>query len=238
MSITALTGTPGSGKSCNTVRLLSVWLKSNRTVMTNFELNPDVVAKYKKGYRGEVICMDNSQLTVGFLVAYALKHFKKGREGQCLLVIDEAGVLFNPERAKSDKKDMIAWRNFFRQHRKFGYDIYLVTQSLRSSIDRQIREMVETETKHRKINQCGLFGAVLSMVTRRSFFITISTWPGGGNMQLGKDFFMYRKAFGKMYDSFKVFSDFDLSDGLAFLAEMEERKGVAALPPGALAVTK
>lgn len=83
-----------------------------------------------------LVFVSNEELTVKFLIEYALKNHIEGKEAQTLLVIDEAQSLFNPR--DFNRKDRKDFNYFFSLHRKLGYSIILVTQNDRL-LDRQIR---------------------------------------------------------------------------------------------------
>lgn len=195
------TGTPGSGKSIHAAQDVIFWLRRGKVVIANYPINEEAVGKCK----AHAIYWDNSELTVARLVQYAWQYHKIGKEGQTLVIIDEAQVKFNCR--DMNRKDRQDWVNFFTQHRKLGFDIILITQFDRM-IDRQIRAMAETETKHRKLNNFGFGGGVLTLLTLgRSWFIAIDFWYGGNRLQLGHRVFMYRKRYGDVSDSYRLFSD-------------------------------
>ena len=95
--------------------------------------------------------MDNSELTVQALTDYARKNHKIGKEGQTLVVIDECQVKFNSR--DFGKKDRMDWVVFFTQHRKYGFDPFILIAQYDRMIDRQITCLIESEHKHRKVEQ-------------------------------------------------------------------------------------
>lgn len=231
MSITLYTGTPGSGKSFHAARDIVAWLKRGKPLISNFPVNPECVMKKLGKGTLNVSYSDNSDLTVDSLVAYHKKHLKFGVEHQCLVVIDEAQVLFNCR--DFGKKDRNAWVQFFPQHRKLGYDFLLITQHDRM-IDRQIRNVIETEVRHRKLNNYGTGGAVLSLFTGMStWFIAIEYWYGGNKLMLGKQMFRYQKKYEKVYDSYRLFTDMAGLSGAGDTAGWPQGRGpaVAPVPP-------
>ena len=191
------TGTPGSGKSLHLARIIMTRLnskfikKSNRNVIANFEINE----KYNKG--GKFVCCENENLTPDFLIKYAFENHELGKENQCLLCLDECGILFNARDWLSNKNRM-DWIKFFTQHRKLGYEIYLITQQDRI-IDRQIRNLAEYEVKHRKINNFKI-GQLLPFPA----FVAIYLWSEV-NQKINSEFFVYRKKYGDLYNSYKLF---------------------------------
>lgn len=102
---------------------------------------------------------------------------------------------------------------FFSQHRKLGFNVILITQSDRM-LDRQIRPLIETEVRHRKLNNYGFGGLLLSLFSfGRSWFIAIDYWYGGNKLKLGHTVFPFRKRYSEVYDSYKLFSDMVTAGG-------------------------
>ena len=208
MSIQLYTGTPGSGKSFHAAKDIVRWMKRDRGLICNFPVNEGFVGKKLKAH---VEYWDNSELTAERLVAYALDHHKIGKEGQTLVVIDECQIIFNCR--DFGRKDRNAWVTFFAQHRKLGYNVILITQSDRM-LDRQTRSLVEEEVKHRKLNNYGFGGIILSLLTfGRTWFIAIYYWYGGNRLKLDQTVFPYRKRYSEVYDSYKLFSDMVTAGG-------------------------
>lgn len=102
---------------------------------------------------------------------------------------------------------------FFSQHRKLGFNVILITQSDRM-LDRQIRSLIETEVRHRKLNNYGFGGLFLSLFSFGcSWFIAIDYWYGGNKLKLGQTVFPFRKRYSEVYDSYKLFSDMVTAGG-------------------------
>lgn len=193
------TGTPGSGKSLNTAK--DIYLKCKRKknyVLANFEVNKKLL-KYKENY------LEFDMLTVNpqFFIDWSIKNLEPRKEGQALIIIDECQLIFNAREWQSSKNRM-AWIQFFTQHRKFGYNIILITQYDRM-VDRQIRALVEYEVVHRKINNYKM-GRFLPC----SAFVAVSKWYGINEI-VSRDFFIYKKKYSKLYDSYKSWQREDLA---------------------------
>ena len=211
-------GTPGAGKSLHMAKDIIERLEKGRDVIGNFPINQDIFYRkkikfsFKKGSRGFSLVkvkkrgmgrftyIENGKISVRWLVDYAKKNHKRGKENQTLLCIDECQCKFNPR--EFQRKDRLPWNNFFSQHRKLGYNIILVTQTDRL-LDRQIKAILEYEVKHRKINNYGI-ACLLPIKT----FIAIEYWYGVRE-RVGSDFFVYKKRYGSFYDSFAIF-DYDV----------------------------
>lgn len=190
------TGTPGSGKSLDAARdILRAVNISKKTVIANFPVNE----KYFRKGHGQFIYKDNSELTVEFLIKYSIQNNKMGKEGQTLLVIDEAQCIFN-SRDTLYAKDRMLWIKFFSQHRKFGYNIILIAQFDRM-LDRQIRSLVEYEVIHRKVNNFKI-----GFLVPFPLFVKVETWYGMKE-KTSSQFYLYRKKLNGLYDSYKAFDN-------------------------------
>jgi zona occludens toxin len=218
-------GTPGSGKSLHTAQDICVKLGRGHRVIANFPVNLDEIkkkpfrrflertgCKFKEGQFekeiGEFVYKDNSELTVSYLVGYARKHHKLGKEGQTLLIIDECSVQFNPR--DFGRKDRDRWIKFFQHHRKLGYNVILISQNDRL-IDRQIRSFIEYDVKHRKANNFKALGMIMTLM-HIQLFVAVSYWYSVRE-KTGIEFFTYKKFFSKVYDSYVMFDD-SILDGL------------------------
>ena len=201
MSIWLYTGTPGSGKSFHAAKDIVSRLKRPGGLIANFPINEEIIPDKKR--KSHVEYWDNSELSAARLVAYAMDHHQLGKEGQTLVIIDECQIIFNCR--DFGRKDRAAWVTLFSQHRKLGFNFVLITQNDRM-LDKQIRALIETEIRHRKLNNYG-FGGLLISLTGMTWFVAIEYWYGGNKLMLGKQLFAYRKKYSKVYDSYKLFSD-------------------------------
>ena len=194
-------GTPGSGKSMHAAKTIVEWSKRGKGVICNFPVCLDHIRRVKK----QPVYLDNSEITVQALTDYAYRNHIAGKESQTLVVLDEAQVLFNSRSYLT--KDRKEWCTFFSQHRHYGFDFILIAQFDRM-LDKQIRFLIETEYKHRKLNNYGIGGTILQLATlNSSWFICIEYWYGGNKLKLGSEIFKYRKAYGKIYDTFAIFDE-------------------------------
>lgn len=201
--ITLYSGTPGSGKSYHAAKDIIKRFSRGGGLICNFPLAiPDNI---KPADDLRVAYWDNADITPQRLTAYAQKYHKIGVEGQTLVVIDEAQVIFNcREFSATDRKD---WVKFFTQHRKLGFNMLLITQWDRM-LDRQIRVLIENEVKHRKLNNYGFGGGLLQLLTFGStWFIAIEYWYGGNKLLLSREIFRYSPKVSRIYDSYKMFDD-------------------------------
>lgn len=205
MAIECYSGTPGSGKSYDVARHLIDLYHSHKHVICNFPVNEKLVKKHRKNFpNAQTIYLDNADITVDYFVAFAHKYHKIGVENQCYVYIDEAQILVNcRDFAAKDRMSLIA---FFSQHRHYGYNFILITQSIRM-IDRQIRNLVETEVVHRKINNYGIGGKIITLLLWRPVFAAVSKWTGGNGLVTNREHFIFQASTAKLYDSYRIFND-------------------------------
>ena len=227
MAITLYSGTPGSGKSyriadkiaysallgklgyiCNfpvdlenfsirdIFRPLLKGKKENSLGKRIFEKLPYRLTHNK--IRGHPLYLDNSEITVQFLKDYAREHHVVGKEGQTVVVIDEAGIKFNCRNFA--EKDRQEWLNFFATHRHYGYDFILIAQSDRQ-LDRQIRYCIEQEEKHYKLANFNWFGAFLAWISGGNLFVVHKMWYGFHGERNGTDVVRYRRKVASIYDT-------------------------------------
>lgn len=191
------TGTPGSGKSLDTARMIKGQLLLKRPVICNFPISNKV-----KNYK-YFTYKTNEELTVDYLTDFARNYFgtKRVKEGQITLVIDECQMLFNAR--DWSKKDRSGWNRFFQIHRHFGFDVVLVTQ-FDSMIDKQIRSLVEYEIIHRKVSNYGLKGYLLQLLfLAPTLFVRVKMWYP---MKQKVDSYFYRgkKSLYSLYDTYAL----------------------------------
>lgn len=87
-------GTPGSGKSLDTARVILNTIRVKKPIICNFSINVPAKMQDKSKY---FHFWSNDELSVDRLVAFSRDYFSnhKFKEGAITLVIDEAQLLFN-----------------------------------------------------------------------------------------------------------------------------------------------
>lgn len=219
-------GTPGSGKSLRVARdIKQKLLLRKQNVIGNMYINFKYLRTshfkvkvnsmfnklfkknlfktvYKKNI-GNYYYISNDKMTVDFLYNYAKKFHVYGKEGQTLLVIDEAQMLYSPTVIKLKKQEYphfrTDWLEFYTQHRRLGFNIILVSQFDRL-IDPQIRCLFEYNHIHRKVNNFGA-GWIFSLM-RMSLFVSVHYWYGI-RQKTGMEFFTYSKKYAEIFDSYE-----------------------------------
>lgn len=212
------TGSVGSGKSYHALELgLRVTgEKKNgqyRRVIANFPIIPKKSnfgtqkmkekkdEKFKERF-DRWIYID--EITPDFLMAQSIINGWYGKESMCLVVIDEAGIIFNARDWQSKGDVRNKWIKFLALSRKFGYDFIFVAQSDRM-IDRQIRNMCEYDVKHLKANN-SFFLSWLSLFKITLFMYSYNWYHTKLKANLRTA--LFRNKIGARYDTMRIF-DFE-----------------------------
>ena len=221
--IQIIQGTPGSGKSAVATVDMIEFLLSGGVVACNYSLVPGW--HYKLAERNLYVRLgfkDRDELAE----SYWKRAFKIGtsdtlyqlsdrlralvppgkdgrfREGAGRLYLDEAQLLFN-SRTWQKNKEFI---EFFTQHRKLGWDVYLIAHSV-EMIDSQIRFLIEYEARLRNLRKVKLFG--LLPVSPYPVFLSIVRYSGisaGAGMVAWRRLYALNKTYASLYDSMQVFA--------------------------------
>lgn len=198
-------GTPGSGKSCHQAEDIREFLNyEHGCIIANYAIDE---SKFKGAFkRGAIfVSTDNEDLTPEHLIQFSKMYFKKHKfkEGAIRLYIDECQIMFNNR--EWDAKGRKKWISFFTQHRKYGYDIYLISQFDRM-IDRQIRSLIEYEVKHRRLSNAGAKGILLDLFFGGRSYLAVKYWYPM-HEKLGVSVHHIRKKYYSLYDSYKDFGE-------------------------------
>lgn len=198
-------GTPGSGKSLHVAEDIYYKIRAGINIIANFAVDYDAIKPLPRRKKGAFIYAENWELSVEGLMGFARNFHRKkdGKilEGQTVIIIDECQMMFNARSWTAKSRN--EWCSFFTQHRKFGYDVILISQFDRL-VDRQIRSLIEYEYKHRKINNFKAFGKLLGFLCGGNLFIYIICWYGI-NEKVSHEFFRGKKKYYKLYNSYKLF---------------------------------
>lgn len=217
-------GTPGSGKSAVAVARAMAHVRAGGVVAANFSLVDgwaDVVARQSIMGRlsAEYRYSRASSLHSRFFRVDSLAAIKaidpkalavdlqasdgKYREGQGLLILDEAQLVFNSRRWEKN----FDWIEFFTQHRKLGWNVILIAHHL-DMIDSQIRPLAEFESRFRNLQKVKipLLGVPMAPIPT---FLVVRRYAGLG---AGASQVADRKVYplplwaARLYDSCLVFS--------------------------------
>lgn len=222
MPIDVYSGTPGSGKSLNAVKLILQRMLFGQRTITNFEIVPP------KGYKNsrQPIFWDNSQMTLKNIINFARKfHYRNIKGGypehQTLVIIDEAQLFFDKDFLTP--KTRRQWKYFFTQHRKLGFDFLLITQHV-SMLDTSIRNLLERETSHFKFENAPSTNFLMLLfywICRGlgiTLFFAVTGWVHNDRkMFRSRKFFHYRAWLANCYNTSNMFG-VDLDE---FIRELE-----------------
>ena len=221
------TGKPGNGKSLHMAEVIYNSLLKGVNVISNIQINMHAFDKAKhKEKLGQFIYISNREwLTnaykgqcakTGFsyidgLYNYAINFHERNKrgqimEGQTILVLDECQELFNTR--TWNRSDRLEWCQFFRMHRHYGFDCYLISQDDKV-IDKQIRSILQKEIEHRCINNYKAFGKLLGLFAGGKLFIAIErdyTLSGKKASRMTSSYFRGKKKFYEFYDSYELLS--------------------------------
>lgn len=225
MMIQIIQGTPGSGKSAVATVDMLEFLQDGGIVACNYDLVPgwqyhlaDTLPRVRWGMSDrhaiaasywrrafKVGTHDTIyQLSEKLLEIAPDRVDKRGRikEGTGRLYLDEAQFLFNSR----DWANNSGFIEFFTQHRKLGWDIYLIAHAA-DMIDKQIRLLIEYEARLRNLNKIKPFG--LFPVWPYPAFLSIVRYAGisaGAGEIAWRRLYRLRPEYASLYDSMEVFA--------------------------------
>ncbi|OPX01405.1 zonular occludens toxin domain-containing protein [Geobacillus sp. LEMMY01] len=222
--ISLYTGSVGSGKSYHALELGLQWVARGKHVVANFPIRPPgrfLPFRRRKWDRMLKNWHFNDEITVEYLMSLSMENGWFGRESQCLVIIDEAGIMFNSRDWMHERQSRQKWIKFLSQSRKFGFDFIFVCQSDRM-IDRQIRGLVEYEVKHRKANNASFF-KWLSLFKVTMFIYAYKWYQTKLPASVRVSF--YRSWVANRYDTMRIFN---LDDLIADMRAIYEGKVIPA----------
>ncbi|MBV5330634.1 MAG: hypothetical protein JZU65_23890 [Chlorobium sp.] len=223
--IQIIQGTPGSGKSAVATVDMLEFLQAGGVVACNYDLIPGwhhklaqtlprvrwgwldpskVAASYysrafKIGTHDTVFDLSKRLRDIP-----SVKKDKRGRitEGSGRLYIDEGQLLFNTR----DYQKNMGFIEFFTQHRKFGWDVYIIAHTA-DMIDKQIRGLIEYEARLRNMQKIKI-GGLVPLWPYPLFFSIVryaGIAAGAGNIAWRR-VYKLRPEYAELYDSMEVFA--------------------------------
>lgn len=193
-------GTPGSGKSLHQASNIYWWVKSGHLAIANFDID-----KWQIPSKNNPLFyyVPNDNLTPELLIKVSKIYFRdhKFKEGAIRVFIDECQLLFNAR--EWNTKGRKEWLSFFTQHRKYGFDIYLIAQFDRM-VDRQIRSLIEYEVIHRKVSNFGKWGTIFNLIAGGNLFVAVKVWYPMKE-KISSEFFKGNKRYFNLYNTYNTF---------------------------------
>jgi len=220
MTIFAMQGTPGSGKSAVVIADMAEFLLSGGTVATNFSLADnwlDIIAsssvkyhladsegkeKFRRSLHGRAWKIGTHD-TIYQLSKTFKTDGKRVKEGMGRLYLDEAQLLFNSRNWQKN----YGFLEFFTQHRKLGWDVWLVTHML-DMIDSQIRGLVEIEYRLRNMQKIRL-PVIGCPVWPFPLFLSVSRYAGisaGAGQIHNRRLWSLHRQYRDVYDTMEIFA--------------------------------
>lgn len=208
------TGTIGSGKSYHALEDIITWLKKGKHVIANFPIN-FTEGMLNRGYADRFMYIPDDFLmgAQGVIRLYQISmqyFYENAKEGQCLVVIDEAGNYFAPEDYSHPEQRL--WAKFFTLSRKLGYDFILISQTDKQ-INKVIRACVEYEVKHRKANNVFPFSLLPFTI-----FMYVTFWKQT-RQRLSASSSIFVKKFAQLFDTHRLFGKIDTDIALGIEKE-------------------
>lgn len=209
--IALVEGPPGNGKSFYAIRKAADALAAGKVVATNVDFADDACDRIaaQNPYRRLVASARRkraAQLQRSLLVSDDLDELFSVRlrgsgESRGVMILDEAHNWMN---ARSwSAKDRAGIVKFFTQHRKLGWDVYLIAQDA-EMIDAQVRRNAEFIVSLRNLKRAKMLGLPVIPV---NLFVAIWRWHATGS-HVAK-----REAFRLNYAK-DLYSTFQTSHGL------------------------
>lgn len=205
-------GTPGSGKSYDAAELICKKYKQGKNIFCNFEIDVDYLKQKYPRSKAEVFCIDNRDLKYPFGLTGFSNNFhyrdKSGRvpEKQSYLFIDECNNNFDSR--TWNEKGRAEWNHWFSEHRKDGFQVILITQSV-DDIDKKIRKRIEIEVQHFNVTNFKMFGKLLSFLSGGNLFVRRSQWFTKGKNKANKinsQFCRGHKKYFRIFNTSKRFA--------------------------------
>lgn len=208
-------GPIGSGKSYHALESIYDHLKKGGFVIANFPLK-FTDSMTRKGYADHFLFLPDIFLEdesgVSVFMHLSKVHGFNEFTNLCLVVLDEAGDVYPPDRANAEDQRM--WKAFFKQSRKLGYDFILIMQD-EKEINRTILSCIEYKIVHRKANSIFPFNLLPFTV-----FIHVLYWKQS-RQRLKSGSTIFVKRFSQMYDTHQLFGSLKRAEVLPDLSGYE-----------------
>lgn len=208
-------GVPGSGKSLWTTRQIVRALRSGKYVATNVGMVEDwpmraarmqTIGWLRPRHARKLAARNARNMVVSgdldYLMSLRLPEYR-GRgsgEGRGIVVLDEAHLWLNTRAFRDeDRPKLVAW---FSQHRKLGWDVYLITQSDKS-IDQQIARLAEYVVKLRNLRKFRLMG--IPITGGMNVFLGVWRWANESRAKpMRREMFLLNRKLAGLYDTLAI----------------------------------
>ena len=167
--------------------------------------------------------------------------WEKKLEGCGIAVLDEAHEWLNSREslamdaaAKAQRKGQV---RFFTQHRKLGWDVYVIAQQP-EMLDKQVRDLAEYVVRLRNLRRMKIAGLPLAPF---NLFLALWTWHGvRGGKPMKKQAFMLNRRIARLYNTYQIVHDVTDAEGedlvwLPLSGPVDAATQLDAVEPGDLA---
>jgi hypothetical protein len=222
--IAVVEGPPGSGKSFSSTRRIVTALEQGKYVATNIEMEaggptwddwaraaaksnavrrciPGRVRSSTEWYRRSVFVSGDLDrlMRVRLPPCKRCSACKRGsacrKESRGVMVLDEAHNWLNARNWQGQDRDRIV--KWFTQHRKLGWDVFLITQR-GNNIDVQVRALAEYRILLRNLRRVKVWGVPILPF---NLFLALWTWEGGTGDLVKREAYLLNKRVAGMYDT-------------------------------------
>lgn len=202
--IALVTGPPGAGKSYYCVRTIVDQLEAGKVVVTNVALVDDWAERlaraniFRRLWPGRCAKAAADFRRRLFVITDLPELFRvrvAGRgEGRAVAVLDEAHNWMNARAwNEGGRMDVVRW---FTQHRKLGFDVYLITQDA-LNIDRQVRDLFEYHVRLKNLRKFKVGGIPLFPM---NLFLAVWGWHDGAKSIVRRQMYLLNGT-ARLYDS-------------------------------------
>jgi hypothetical protein len=216
--IALVVGAPGAGKSYYCVSEILDALEAGKYVATNVELMPGwALAMAKSNFLRRLVPGRVRKTAADYERRLHVTHdldelfrlrlqpcgscggCKRGarcsKEGRGRMILDEAHNWMNSRNWRDGDRDVIV--RFFTQHRKLGWDVYLISQD-ENNLDRQVRTLYEYLVKLRNLRRYKVLGIP---IVPFNFFLAIWTWNDRSGSIVKRQGRRLRRKIARLYDT-------------------------------------
>lgn len=226
--IAIVQGPPGNGKSFYAIRKVAQAWDAGKVVATNVALAPDAAERIarRNPVRAMVPALRRSRVdrleralhvSEDLDELFALRLRGSG-EARGVMVLDEAHNWMNARSwTAGDRANIV---RFFSQHRKLGWDVYLIAQDA-EMIDRQVRALAEYLVSLRNLRRAKFAGVPIAPV---NLFLAIWRWHAIGSTVVKRECFPLGSA-RHLYDTFQTSHGLEADDDDAvWLPRLPEKR--------------
>jgi Zonular occludens toxin (Zot) len=202
--IATVTGPPGAGKTFYAIRKMAEALEQGKVIASNVEMTDGWLERLAKRnvftravpgrVKRRVAAWERQALLTDDLQELFSIRLHGQKEGRGVMVLDEAHGWMNARMWKDeDRLDIV---RFFSQHRKLGWDVFLITQDM-NNIDRQVRSLSEYHVQLRNLKRMKYLGVPLAPM---DLFLAVWTWHTAGKAVVKREVYGLNGT-RKLYDT-------------------------------------